>query len=138
MLTFYYTMSEHTIKNPYEITTQDKATYVVQSYYDQNDELVSQNKLHICDGQPDNIQNLTCDELKHILLRHGMWPQYTKRIKNLEKVEQEFWKLYEQEVVLEKKSRTLENIANMQSLISNCYATAKEVLIAPKKGELNN
>jgi len=103
-------MSEHTMKNPFDSPAQDT----------------------------DYIQNVSCDELKHILLRHGMWPQYTKRIKNLEKVEQEFWKLYEQEVVLEKKIRTLENIANMQSLISNCYATAKEILVPTKKGELNN
>lgn len=134
----YDVMSEHKIKNPYEDAKQDKATYVVQSYYDQNDELVSRNKFYICDGQPDNIQNLTCDELKRVLLRHGMWPQYTKRIKNLEKVEREFWKLYEQEVDLEKKIRTLENIANLQSIVSNCYATAKEFLVAPKKGELTN
>ena len=130
-------MSENKIKNKFE-TTQDKATYVVQSYYDQNDQLVSQNRFHICDNQPDNIQNLTCDELKHILLRHGMWPQYTKRIKNLEKVEQEFWKLYEQEVDFVRKGKILEDIANMQSIIANCYAAAKELLLGTKKGELNN
>jgi len=56
----------------------------------------------------------------------------------LEKVEQEFWKLYEQEVDLVKKSGLLENIANMQSLISNCYVTAKGFLVPTKKGELNN
>ena len=131
-------MSEHTIKHPFENIPQDKATYVVQSYYGQDDTLVSQNKFHICDGQPDNIENLSCDELKHILLRHGIWPQYTRRIKNLEKVEQEFWKLYEQEVDLGKKNRTLENIANLQSMVSNCYANAKELLIEAKKGELHN
>ena len=64
-------MSEHTIKNPFDNTPQDKATYVVQSYYDQNDALVSQNKFHICDGQPDNTQNLTSDDIKHLLVRHG-------------------------------------------------------------------
>ena len=41
---YYYIMSEHTIKNPFENIPQDKATYVVQSYYDQNDVLVSQTK----------------------------------------------------------------------------------------------
>ncbi len=137
-MTYYYVMSEHNTKNTSESAPQNKATHVVQSYYDQNDSLISQNKIHICDGQPDNIQNLSCDEIKHILIRQGMWPQYTKRIKNLEKVEQEFWKLYEQEVDLEKKIRTLENIANLQSIVSNCYGTAKELLIASQKGELNN
>lgn len=131
-------MSEHKIKNTSENAPQNKATHVVQSYYDQNDSLISESKFYICDEQPDNIQNLTCDEIKHILIRQGMWPQYTKRIKNLEKVEQEFWKLYEQEVDLEKKIRTLENIANLQSIVSNCYGTAKEFLIASKKGELQN
>lgn len=131
-------MSEHKIENASEKVRNEKAIYVVQSYYDQNDELVSRNKFGICDGQPDNIQNLNCDELKHVLIRHGMWPQYTRRIKNLERVEQEFWKNYEQEVDLVKKNRTLEDIANMQSIISTCYSTAKEFLIAPQKGELDN
>ena len=121
-----------------ENNTKEKAAYVVQSYFDQNDELVSANKFSICDVQPETIENLSCDELKHVLIRHGMWPQYTRRIKNLEKAEQEFWKLYEQEIIPEKKIRTLENIANLQSLISNCYATAKEFLIESKKGELVN
>lgn len=131
-------MSEHKIENASEKVGNEKAIYVVQSYYDQNDELVSRNKFGICDGQPDNIQNLNCDELKHVLIRHGIWPQYTRRIKNLEKVEREFWKNYEQEVDLVKKNRTLEDIANLQSIISTCYSTAKEFLIAPQKGELDN
>ena len=67
-----------------------------------------------------------------------MWPQYTRRIKNLEKVEREFWKLYEKEVDLVKKGKTLEDITNLQSLLSNCYVNAKELLIETKKGELHN
>jgi len=129
-------MSEHT--NPNEIVPHDKAVYVVQSYYSQDDSLIEKTKFHICDGQPDNIQNLTCDEIKHVLIRNGMWPQYTRRIKNLEKVEQEFWKLYEQEIGLERKVKLLEDITNLQSVVSNCYATAKEFLVSAKKGELNN
>lgn len=131
-------MYEHTIKKSFENISQDKSTYVVQSYYDHDDALVFQSKFHIFDGQPDNIQNLSCDELKHVLLRHGMWPQYTRRIKNLERVEREFWKLYEQEVDLFKKGKTLEDITNLQSLLSNCYANAKKLLIEAKKGELHN
>ena len=83
------------------------------------------------------IQNLTSDEIKHVLVRHGIWPQYTKRIKNLEKVEQEFWKLYNQEVNLVKKGKILEDIANLQPIVSNCYAVARDIIIPPKKGELN-
>ena len=131
-------MSQHKRENQYQNTTEEKAAYVVQSYYDQNDELVSRNKFGICDDQPDNIENLNCDELKHVLIRHGMWPQFTKRIKNLEKVEAEFWKNYEQEVDLVKKNRTLEDIANLQPVISNCYNTVKDILIASQKGEMNN
>jgi len=129
-------MSEHTIKNSFENISQDNATYVVQSYYDQNDVLVSQSKFHICDNQPDNIQSLSSDEIKHVLVRYGIWPQYTKRIKNLEKVEQEFWKLYKQEVNLVKKGKILEDIANLQPIVSNCYAGAKELLTS-NKTELN-
>ena len=103
-------MYEHTIKNSFENSPQDI----------------------------DDIQSLSCDELKHVILRHGMWPQYTKRIKNLEKVEQEFWKLYDQEVDLVRKGKLLEDIANLQSIVSNCYAGAKELLVSAKKGELNN
>ena len=131
-------MSEHKTENQFQNNTKKNATYLVQSYYDQNDELVSRDKFSICDGQLDNIENLSCDELKHVLVRHGIWPQYTRRIKNLEKVEREFWKNYEQEVDLVKKNRTLEDIANLQSVISNCYGTAKEFLIGPATGELNN
>ena len=131
-------MSEHKTENQFQNNTKKNATYLVQSYYDQNDELVSRDKFSICDGQLDNIENLSCDELKHVLVRHGIWPQYTRRIKNLEKVEREFWNNYEQEVDLVKKNRTLEDIANLQSVISNCYNTAKEILIASHSGELNN
>ena len=129
---------EHKIRKLLQDNKKENATYLVQSYYDQNDELVSQDKFSICDGQLDNIENLSCDELKHVLIRHGIWPQYTRRIKNLEKVEREFWKNYEQEVDLVKKNRTLEDIANLQSVISVCYNTAKEFLIGSTKGELNN
>ena len=124
-------MSEHKIENQFQNNKKENVTYLVQSYYDQNDELVSRDKFSICDGQLDNIENLSCDELKHVLIRHGIWPQYTRRIKNLEKVEREFWKNYEQEVDLVKKNRTLEDIANLQSIISVCYNTAKEFLIGP-------
>ncbi len=131
-------MSEHKTENQFQNNTKKNATYLVQSYYDQNDELVSRDKFSICDGQLDNLENIRCDELKHVLIRQGVWPQYTRRIKNLEKVEREFWKNYEQEVDLVKKNRTLEDIANLQSVISNCYNTAKEILIASRSGELNN
>ena len=131
-------MSEHKIENQFQNNKKENVTYLVQSYYDQNDELVSRNKFSICDGQLDNIENLSCDELKHVLIRHGIWPQYTRRIKNLEKVEREFWKNYEQEVDLVKKNRTLEDIANLQSVISVCYNAAKEFLIGPPTGEMRN
>jgi response regulator RpfG family c-di-GMP phosphodiesterase len=131
-------MSEHEIKNQTNPGPQDKATYVVQSYYDQDDSLIAQKKFHILDGELQDIQNLTCDELKQVLIHNGIWPQYTKRIKNLEKVEQEFWNLYEQEIDLVKKARILEDIGNLQSVVSNCYATARDIIIPPKKGELNN
>jgi hypothetical protein len=126
---YYGVMSEHKI---------EKAEYVVQSYFDHNDELVSANKFLIYDGQPETIENLSCEEVKHVLLRHGMWPQYTRRIKNLEKAEQEFWNIYNQEIDLAKKTRVLENIANMQSIIANCYASAKEFLAESKKGDRVN
>ena len=129
---------EHEIRKVLQDNKKENVTYLVQSYYDQNDELVSQNKFSICDGQLDNIENLSCDELKHVLIRHGIWPQYTRRIKNLEKVEREFWKNYEQEVDLVKKNRTLEDIANLQSVISVCYNAAKEFLIGPPTGEMCN
>ena len=131
-------MSEHQIKNKNDFGPQDKAAYVVQSYYDQADSLISQTKFHIFDGQPDDIQNLTCDELKHVLIHNGIWPQYTRRIKNLEKIEQEFWKLYEQEIDIIKKTKILEDIGNLQTIVSNCYATARDIIIPPKKDELTN
>ena len=131
-------MSEHKTENQFQNNKKENVTYLVQSYYDQNDELVSRDKFSICDGQLDNIENLSCDELKHVLIRHGIWPQYTRRIKNLEKVEREFWKNYEQEVDLVKKNRTLEDIANLQSVISVCYNAAKEFLIGPPTGEMCN
>jgi hypothetical protein len=129
---------EHKIRKLLQDNKKENATYLVQSYYDQNDELLSQDKFSICDAQLDNIESLSCDELKHVLIRHGMWPQYTRRIKNLEKVEREFWKNYEQEVDLVKKNRTLEDIANLQSVISVCYNAAKEFLIGPPTGEMRN
>lgn len=126
-------MSEQTKNIP-----QNQISYVVQSYFDQNNSLVSQNKFQFFDGQAETIEHLNCDEIKHLLIQYGLWPQYTKRIKNLEKVEQEFWNLYQKQVDTDQKTRTLENIANLQSIIANCYAAAKELLIQTKKGDLKN
>ena len=126
-------MSQNTKNIP-----QEKISYVVQSYFDQNDSLVSENKFQFFDGQPETIQDLNCDEVKHILLHQGFWPQYTKRIKNLERVEEELWNLSEKQLDSQQKLRTLENIANLQSIIANCYAAVKELLVETKKGELQN
>ena len=65
-------------------------------------------------------------------------PSNVDLIKNLEKIEHQLWKLYFKQVDFEQKTRTLENIANLQPIISNCYVTAKEFLIAGKKGDLQN
>ena len=44
-------MSEHKTENQFQNNTKKNAAYLVQSYYDQNDELVSRDKFSICDGQ---------------------------------------------------------------------------------------
>lgn len=74
-----------------------------------------------------NIQKLSCDEIKNYLLYNGFWPQYVQRIKNLELVQEELWKIYKLENDLEKKLKILEDVANLQPVIANCYACVKNI-----------
>ena len=77
---------------------------------------------------PQNIQNLNEDEIKHLIVKNGLWPPYSRRIKNLEKVEDKLWRLFTQEYNLQSKLKILEDIANLQPLISKCYSSAKEII----------
>ncbi|MBS1268513.1 MAG: hypothetical protein MAG458_01242 [Nitrosopumilus sp.] len=45
----------------------------------------------------DDITKLSSSEIKSKIQREGIWPQYTQRIKSLERTEKEFWELFVQE-----------------------------------------
>ena len=77
----------------------------------------------------DDVTNLTSNEIKSKIQREGIWPQYTQRIKTLEKTEKEFWKLFTQENDSAKKRAILEDLVNMQSVLSNCYVAAVKILL---------
>jgi len=76
----------------------------------------------------DNIQNLNEDEIKHLIVKDGLWPPYTRRLKNLEKVDEHLWRIFYQEYNLENKLKILEDIANLQPIISKCYSAAREII----------
>ena len=75
-----------------------------------------------------NIENLSSTEIKSKIQRDGIWPQYTQRIKSLERAEREFWKLFEQETDSTRKQTLLEDLVNLQPVISRCYDTAQTML----------
>lgn len=73
------------------------------------------------------------NKLKSKIQREGIWPQYTQRIKSLERAEREFWKLFAQENDPGRKCAILEDLVNMQPVISRCYDTAKTMLLPDKE-----
>ena len=106
----------------------DNTAYVVQFYYDQDNQLLDKKTIAITDGFAKNPDELGCNEIKQFIQRDGLWPHFARRIKNLEKAEKEFWSLYNAESDYSKKRQILEDIVNMQSIISNCYAGVGDIL----------
>jgi len=84
----------------------------------------------------EDISKLSSNEIKSKIQREGIWPQYTKRIKTLERTEKEFWKLFVQENDSGRKRAILEDLVNLQPIISNCYDSAQSMLLPNK--ELKN
>ena len=76
----------------------------------------------------DDITKLSSNEIKSKIQREGIWPQYTQRIKSLEKTEKEFWKLFTQETDSSLKRAILEDLVNLQPILSRCYDTAQTML----------
>jgi len=75
-----------------------------------------------------DVKELSAEQIKSGLLREGLWPQYACRINNLEQVQEELWKNYDLEPKIEEKRQFLGDIANLQTLIYQCYITAKNIL----------
>ena len=77
----------------------------------------------------DDVTNLSSNELKSKIQREGIWPQYTQRIKSLERTEKEFWKLFAQENDSGRKRAILEDLVNLQPILSRCYDAAQSMLL---------
>ena len=84
----------------------------------------------------EDISKLSSNEIKSKIQREGIWPQYTQRIKSLERTEKEFWKLFAQENDSASKRAILEDLVNLQPIIANCYDSAQSMLLPNK--ELKN
>lgn len=82
----------------------------------------------------DDVTNLTSNEIKSKIQREGIWPQYTQRIKSLERTEKEFWNLFAQENDSTSKRAILEDLVNLQPVIANCYDAAQKLLLPQKMG----
>jgi len=80
----------------------------------------------------DDVTNLSSNEIKSKIQRDGIWPQYTQRIKALERTEKEFWKLFAQENDSSQKRAILEDLVNLQPVIANCYDAAQKILLPEK------
>ncbi|KFM16651.1 hypothetical protein SCCGRSA3_01037 [Marine Group I thaumarchaeote SCGC RSA3] len=77
----------------------------------------------------EDISKLSSNEIKSKIQREGIWPQYTQRIKSLERTEQEFWKLFGIETDSARKRTILEDLVNLQPVIANCYDAAQKMLM---------
>lgn len=80
-----------------------------------------------------DITNLSSTEIKSKIQREGIWPQYTQRIKTLERAEREFWILFAQENDSARKRAILEDLVNLQPILSRCYDTATTMLVPEKE-----
>jgi len=76
----------------------------------------------------EDISKLSANEIKSKIQREGIWPQYTQRIKSLERTEKEFWELFVQETNSSLKRAILEDLVNLQPILSRCYDTAQTML----------
>jgi len=74
------------------------------------------------------IDNLYSDEIRNKILREGIWKPYTERIKNLERVQEELWKLYDSNCNVDDKRKILDDIVNLQLVIANWYASSLKVI----------
>ena len=108
--------------------SRDNTAYVVQFYYDQDNQLLDKKTIPIADSFAKNPEDLDCNEIKQFIQRDGLWPHYARRLKNLEKAEKELWHLYNTESDNSKRRQILEDIINMQSIIANCYAGVGDIL----------
>ncbi len=77
----------------------------------------------------EDISKLSSNELKSKIQKDGIWPQYTQRIKSLERTEKEFWKLFSQENDSARKRVILEDLVNLQPVLSRCYDAAQSMLL---------
>ena len=75
-----------------------------------------------------DITNLSSAEIKSKIQREGIWSPYTQRIKTLERAEKEFWELFAKENDPARKCAILEDLVNLQPVISRCYDTAQTML----------
>ncbi|KFM18180.1 hypothetical protein AAA799P11_01206 [Marine Group I thaumarchaeote SCGC AAA799-P11] len=80
----------------------------------------------------EDISKLSSNEIKSKIQREGIWPQYTQRIKSLERTEKEFWNLFAQETDSARKRAILEDLVNLQPIIANCYDAAQKLLLPNK------
>lgn len=72
--------------------------------------------------------NSCASDLKKKILKEGIWEPYTERIKNLIKSQDELWDLYYQETSFENKRLILEDIVNLQPIISNWYNASLKII----------
>ena len=80
-----------------------------------------------------DIAHLSSAEIKCKIQRDGIWPQYTQRLKSLERTQKEFWKLFAEENDSGRKLVILEDLVNLQSVLAICYDTAKKILLPDKE-----
>ena len=74
------------------------------------------------------MQNMCPNEIKRQILREGIWESYTQRIKNLEKSQEKLWELYYLDSDVDNKRKILEDIVNLQPVISNWYSSSLKVI----------
>ena len=77
----------------------------------------------------EDVTKLSSNEIKSKIQREGIWPQYTQRIKSLERTEKEFWNLFVEENDSASKRAILEDLVNLQPVIANCYDAAQKILL---------
>ena len=80
-----------------------------------------------------DISHLSSAEIKCKIQRNGIWPQYTQRLKSLERAQKELWNLFAEENDTGRKRVILEELVNLQSVLANCYDTAKTMLLQDKE-----
>ena len=72
--------------------------------------------------------NTHANDIKNQILKDGIWEPYAARLKNLLLSQEKLWDLYDADSNFENKRLVLEDIINLQPVITSWYSATKKII----------